>query len=116
MEGSSSISTTFVVEVLDLCPQRIAGVISYNTQYAHDDDDDDDDDSDDDGDSDDGDDDDSDDDDDDDSDDDGDSDDGDDDDSDDDDDGDDHAYYTHHRSMSDEDSYIYTYIQIYLGW
>jgi hypothetical protein len=30
------------VEVLDLCPQRIAGVISYKTQYAHDDDDDDD--------------------------------------------------------------------------
>ena len=34
---------TFVVEVLDLCPQRIAGVISYNTQYARNDDYDDDD-------------------------------------------------------------------------
>ena len=67
MEGPSSVSTTFVVEVLDLCPQRIAGVISYNTQYAHDDDDDD-------------------------------------------------AHYTINRPMSDEDSYIYTYIQIYLGW
>ena len=31
------------MEVLDLCPQRIAGVISYNTQYAHNDDYDDDD-------------------------------------------------------------------------
>ena len=41
MEGPTSVSTTFVVEVLDLCPQRIAGVISYNTQYAHNDDDDD---------------------------------------------------------------------------
>ena len=44
MEGPTSVSKTFVVEVLDLCPQRIAGVISYNTQYAHNDDDDDDDD------------------------------------------------------------------------
>jgi hypothetical protein len=39
MEGPSSVSKTFVVGVLDLCPQRIAGVISYNTQYAHKDDD-----------------------------------------------------------------------------
>ncbi len=37
MEGPTSVSTTFVVEVLDLCPQRIAGVISYK----NDDDDDD---------------------------------------------------------------------------
>ena len=44
MEGPTSVSTTFVVEVLDLCPQRIAGVISYNTHYAHNEDDDDDDD------------------------------------------------------------------------
>ena len=43
IEGPSSVSKTFVVEVLDLCPQRIAGVISYNTQYAHNDDYDDDD-------------------------------------------------------------------------
>ena len=42
-EGASSVITTFVVEVLDLCPQRIAGVISYNTQYARNDDYDDDD-------------------------------------------------------------------------
>ena len=48
MEGPTSVSKTFVVEVLDLCPQRIAGVISYNTQYAHNEDDDDDDDDDDD--------------------------------------------------------------------
>ena len=32
------------MEVLDLCPQRIAGIISFNTQYAHNEDDDDDDD------------------------------------------------------------------------
>ena len=44
MEGPTSVSKTFVVEVLDLCPQRIAGVISYNTLYAHNEDDDDDDD------------------------------------------------------------------------
>jgi len=68
MEGSSSVSTTFVVEVLDLCPQRISDVISYNTQYAHDDGD-----------------------------------------------GDDDAHYTHHRSMSDEDSYIYTCIYTSVG-
>ena len=35
--------TDFRTQVLDLCPQRIAGVISYNTQYAHNDDYDDDD-------------------------------------------------------------------------
>ena len=40
-EGASSVITTFVVEVLDLRPQRIARVISFKTQHAHDGDDDD---------------------------------------------------------------------------
>jgi hypothetical protein len=42
-QDSSFDSGMYIVTDLDLCPQRIAGVISYNTQYAHNDDDDDDD-------------------------------------------------------------------------
>ena len=40
-EHHLSVITTFVVEVLDLRPQRIARVISFKTQHAHDGDDDD---------------------------------------------------------------------------